>query len=318
MASRAGAGLLILAMFVPRLVDVNWAEVVRLVPSPPLVAMETLLLDDTPEVVRVELRGRMSNFKLEGEDELKMIALLVRDLRNDDRVNNAAPAMQLLTTCGDLAAGELELALDAPDHQQRQLAAHLLRLLPTYLPTSRMLEVTWEGLAKDGLPSQRATATQRSAFTHVCNAKDGTAYLACHAAKARDLLRQGMMSSDPQQRMLTAAAVGLGGLHELIPQAVPILLQHLQDNDITGDAKLAAYALRGFGPDVRPTLELNQDGGDGQSRKAIERVLQQLEYDERDARRRERQPLTPFERAMEQAARNDWQSIYLPYLEWSD
>jgi len=315
---RAGVGLLFLSIFVPKLVDVNWAEVVRLVPSPPLVAMETMLLDDTPEVVRVELRGRMSNLELEDAEERKMIALLVRDLRMSMLTNSADPAMMLLATCGEQAIADLERTLDAPDHQQRQLAAHLLRLIPTYRPTQRMLEVTLEGLAKDDIPVPRRRTKQPYMLLEVCNAKDGTAYLACHASEAIELLTQGMMSSDEQQRMFAATASGLGGASSLIPAAAPILLEHLRDNDITGDAKIAKFALRGFGPDVRPTLELGLIEADVQARKAIEQVLVLIEHDEQVAAQRELHPLSPLEQAMADARRTDWQSIYLPFLSWHD
>jgi len=317
-AIRTGAVLLIVAVFVPRLVEADWAAVVRLVPSPPLVAMETMLLDDTPEVVRAELRGRMANTQLQGEDERRMIDLLVRDLRDDDRVDNAMPAIEMLVSCGETAIAALERALESPDYQQRQLAAYVLRRLPTHRTTENLLRVTFEGLMPDDFPLQREQPGRRGAYTSIHNAEEGTAYLACHAHEAKELLREGMSGSHPQPRLLCAVAAGMGGLVELIPQAVPILIERLEDNDVTGDAKMATMSLRGFGPELQPMLEGLRHLGDTQKQEMLKRLLRELAEDGRRAEYRERNPLSPLEQAMHDAQRAEWQRYWLPYGDWEN
>jgi hypothetical protein len=203
------------------------------------------------------------------------IARLIADLADDDVRWNAHRAMWRLRKIGSAAEEQLEAALFSHDWQQRQIAAHCLRGLEGYEPSDRMLEVTVEGLRDDDLPSE-GRRDHRGAYTYVFNAKSGTEYLLGHAEAAGPFLLDGLRSDDAQQRFLSAFILGHAGLTSGLPEGAPILLEHLRDNDIGGDAIMSAAALYRFGPDVMPHLLAALPDADAQQAQLVNLILLDL------------------------------------------
>ncbi|MDH3585189.1 MAG: hypothetical protein OER86_13340, partial [Phycisphaerae bacterium] len=183
----------------------------------------------------------------------KMIGALVGQLRSDHVRWNAQRAMWRLQAIGPPATRSLEKALASTDYQQRQLAAHVLRYFSHHLPSQRLLAVTIEGLQDDALPEE-SVGRDRLSYTYVWTAREGVEYLLDHATTAERLLRGALETTDRQQRFLCAYVLGMRGRVESIQEAAPILVDHLRDNDIPGDALMAAKALYRFGAAVQPLL----------------------------------------------------------------
>lgn len=207
--------------------------------------------------------------------DARAIAGLIADLADDDVRWNAQTAMWRLREIGGAAEAQLETALHSSDWQQRQLAAHCLRGLSGYEPSDRMLEVTVEGLRDDDLPVETRKGRQ-TAYTCVYNAAWGTRYLLRHAGRAEVFLLEGLHSNDAQQRYRCACVLGHAGLRSGIPAGAPILLDHLRDNDIPGDAMLSAAALYRFGPDVMPHLLAALPRADAQQAQLINLIVLDL------------------------------------------
>lgn len=163
----------------------------------------------------------------------------------------------------------LELALDSNDWQRRQFAAAALRSFPHYSPSRRMLEVLVEGLRDDDLPRSN------DSWTPIQNAAAGTTYLLRHAGLASDSLVDGLESNDAQQQFLCAYVLGMTGNPRGLPGAAEILVDHLRDNDIGGDAVWATAALYRFGARVMPILDATRPV-DHQQRRAIALIMADL------------------------------------------
>lgn len=244
---------------------------IKLVPTPLLLMTETVLGNSTPQAARREWRTRVATQQLSAWQQPNAASLLVRNLRDDGITWNAQTSMDLLESLGDAAIPALEEALSASDWQQRQLAGSLLRRMPMYAPSESLLAVTVEGLRNDDLPRGR-----RGAFTYVWNARAGVHYLALNARDAEPFLQQGMQSDDMQQRFLCAVAAGFGGRVALIDDAMPILIEHLADNQIGGDATWSMRAIAGFGVDSVPRLEPFIESDDAQQDKAVRYLILRL------------------------------------------
>ena len=166
----------------------------------------------------------------------------------------------------------LEAALDSTDWQQRQMAAEILRGIETFMPTNRLLEVTVEGLRDDALPFD-----ENGAGVFVFNAFSGTQYLLQHPREGTEILITALESDDSQQRFLAAYVLGATGRGNATQRITEILLPHLQDDDVWGNACMAVYALYHLGPDVLPFLEPYRDSKDEQQRQAVQLVRMDLE-----------------------------------------
>jgi hypothetical protein len=236
---------------------------------------------------------------------------LISDLASDDRAHNAVIAIGELREIGSPAVAALESALASRDHQQRQLAAHLLRRMGESKPNAAMLSVTMEGLKDDTLPLEDLPGGA-SAYTAVRNAAEGTLYLLKHVERARPHLERGLRASDEQQRTLSAlvlaiadgdaAAPSLYGphfraaMHSVSAQqrllgayimgvlniktdlqtCTAILLYHTKDNRNPMDAAVSIQALSRLGKGLLPHLAEAEALADPQQRKAIAKVRSQL------------------------------------------
>lgn len=149
----------------------------------------------------------------------------------------------------------LTAALDSTDRRTRQLAMCILCSWGTAEPTKRMLEVCYEGLEDDAIPLDKTRPKNARVIAPVGNACDATEYLVAHAEPAKLLIQRGLTSKDEQQKLLCAFIAGRANMTRLAPLAIPILLEHLRDNEIRGDAVTAFNGLRGFGKAALPHFD---------------------------------------------------------------
>jgi len=248
----------------------DWAEHL---PSTPLLAIERVMGERAPYAVREEIERRVWARMLNDSQRRELARSLARDLRSDGVNGNAMRAMGMLATLGNEGIEVLLDALKSNDHQERQLAADVLREAEGFELNANLLRVCVEGLRDDRFPFDPGSALDTSTWTWCSNARGGTAFLVKYAIQASPHLARGLRSDDRQQRLLCAAIAGWGKLTDLAPQAGPILLVHLADNDMAGDAKIAYSALASFGPEVRAILEQAIDSPDTQQRQAAQSLL---------------------------------------------
>jgi len=203
------------------------------------------------------------------------ISRLIDDLRDDDIKWNAQDAIDELSKIGMPAVPALEAALDSPDWQLRQMAAFILRddwryrsSFKEYQPSTRLLEVCVEGLRHDDLPWE-GRSWRPYTITWVSNAKMGVPYLIKHAKAAELFLVKALKSEDVQQRFLVAVVLGMAGRTASLEQTVRILLPHLQNNNISDDARMATPALYHLGKAVLPYLMEALPSADDQQEQLI-------------------------------------------------
>src|SRR5690606_3195587 len=177
---------------------------------------------------------------------------------------------------------------------QRLLSASVLRQMPGYEPSPRMLDVLVEGFGAG------AWSWDQGTHTPVALQRRGAQYLASLGEQAAPALERGMRSADPAVRFSCAVAAGFGRCATLVDMAAPILIEHLADNDITGDAKLAAPALFHLGEAARPWLEAFARSPDRQQRSAAALRLRELDGSARtEAARARRRTLNTISTARE-------------------
>lgn len=253
-----------------------WWEWVTRLPTTPLLRIEATLGPRVPGQVHDELANRACAKAMTSRQREIYAALLVRNLASDEVRGNAGHAGWLLTQLEHEGVVALLGALKSADYQQRQLAADHLRSMEGFELNQDLLRVTVEGLRDDRFPFDPGTALDSSTWTWSTNARDGTAFLVTYARPAQAFIAQGLASDDRQQRLLCAAIAGWGGLDELAPVAAPILIEHLADNDMQGDAKIAYAALVAFGAHARGALESAIESPDTQQRLSARALLGRL------------------------------------------
>jgi hypothetical protein len=314
---------------------------VAMAPTNVLLRGESVLGRQTPHEVRDELRRRAEDWLLDDAEIRRFIALLIRDLSDDQLIGNAKAALRQLETLGSLHEDLLVEGLASPDRQQRMLLAELLRgMQRAGSPPDELLRASVEDLRSDmrrgnlgdawwflmanrqaALPFLCAQidsddAQQREAITEILRAsrvppevrerllraavddlgvlgdrsrrRSAFAFLVVgdaggsedaartehvapddeartRAPVADELLAEAMRRGNRQARFLAAAVAGCLGRAALIEQAVPLLVRQLADNEIEGDAMVAARAIWGFGaaaiPALAPWRELDAEAG---------------------------------------------------------
>lgn len=247
---------------------VKTGQWVRYVPTPALALSAGAV---GAPAMRNEMDRRLRDNELPQWAVPSAAAALARNLRDDDIRWNSIEAIHTLRRLGPEATGALQSALDSDDQQQRLLAAALLRDIPSHPPSPRLLEVTIEGLTTG------ARAWDEGANTPISLQRSGIQYLARLGPAAAEALEQGLRSSDPQARFACAIAAGFGQIEPLVDLAAPTLLDHLRDNELAGDARVAAPALLGFGAAARPWLEAYRDSPDPQQRDTVRLILLELD-----------------------------------------
>jgi hypothetical protein len=261
-----------------RPVDVGLRAPVQ-APSQGALRVPTRLELDFTELRSLEERNRVAQ-ELSGQLDYRE---LVAALRDDEIPGNASKALRILSRCDNRILPLLEGALDSDDHQQRQLAAIVLRDRVDE-PSARLLEVSLEALRIDDLPQDRWRITKGAE-----NAGHATNYLLPRLPAVADRLIANLSSEDRQERFLSAYLLARGRDARAAPRVCEILIEHLRDNQLFGDAALSADALYQYGMVARPYLihaELHAD-------EQAHGLLRLLQYDrsralDSDAARRER------------------------------
>jgi len=220
---------------------------------------------------------------------------LIDELRDDDVRWNARDAVTAIMSYPTSPVERLQQALDDPDWQVRQIACDLLwSIRETYIKiqsdnemvrfsyarwrpepgsprwrfqvkppiTDRLIAVTIDGLRNDATPYDHS---RRRALMYT-NAVHGLSRLVPIAHTWQNELEAALDSDDAQQQLLAAIILGMGGVSDSAELASPILLPHLRDNDIKGDARVCLLALMGFGESVMPQLRSAFFGADTQQR----------------------------------------------------
>ena len=194
--------------------------------------------------------------------------------KSDNVPFNAIELHSSLLTTGNPPIKALEKALHSDDYQQRQMSADVLRSLRGYQPTRRLLEVTVEGLGDDQLPYE--STPQYDATVHLFNAREGVQYLLDHGPKAKKYLLKGIHSDDLQMQYFCAYILGIHGIKADIELSSSILIRHLRDNDICGDAAAACSALYRLEDAVVPCLRQALPSNDRQQTHLIQLILKDL------------------------------------------
>lgn len=264
--------LLALSTFLVNSSEARSWQWLRRLPTVALIPLAYIPAKFRPPHVSSELAERLSQGSPTPAETDALIPALIRDLRDDTVRWNGLTAIDSLRAIGPPALPALLAALDSPDWQQRQLAAHLLRSI-RHFPTDALIRVTVEGLRDDALPYGPAQGGYGWAQCWIDNAQSGLRWLADNPNAIESHLAFGLESDDTQQRFLCAVAAGFTGRTRLLPRAAPILLHHLRDNDASGDASAASAALYRFGPPAIPFLFLPALRAQDPQQRAAARII---------------------------------------------
>lgn len=191
------------------------------------------------------------------------IQALVRDLRDDDIKWNAHEAQRKLRRIGKPAIHELERSLRSSDMQERFLAAQMLTSLLDY-PSPDLLEVQLERLAFGFGKAPGLDPWPQF--------KMALYYLDRFPAKAVPFLERGLYDENQTRRFYSAVLLARSGFRTRIPRIAQILIPHLADNRIYGDANISAHALYRLGPGVLPYLWGARESADKQMRELIDLI----------------------------------------------
>ncbi|MBU6411974.1 MAG: hypothetical protein KGS45_00750 [Planctomycetes bacterium] len=255
------------------------ATFVRHLPDRAIISLCSALGHASPDHLESEFMTRVSDPALSAADAPHAIPVLISRLSDDSRQWNGWQASdtlcQLLSSPDAKISIAADTALDAalqhPDRQTRQFVAGVLRRhlakLPGSTPSPRLLAVTVEGLDGDNLD-------ERTGW--LANAREGVTFLQTHAAASARFLHHKLSDSNPQGRWLAAVIIARASLTDLIPEAAPILIAQLRDNDTSGDERVAADALRHFGPAIIPLLTPHFESDDAQLRTWCGRLVREL------------------------------------------
>lgn len=223
----------------------------------------------------------------DGEAPEALLRATIEDLRSDDVGWNSHRARWYLSDHLEEAKALLIEAMRSDDAQQRRAVMVLLR-----------------GTEISGDAFQ---ALLRMSFDDLRSGTSGTAagaafdYLLRHVDAAEPVLFEGMQGDDARQRLLCATLAGCATRSDLMSLAVPILAHHLANNEITGDAIVAARGLAGFGLEVVPLLEEYRRSSDEQQRQAVEYIVRRLTTGESPIRLQLELPLARLTQARRDA-----------------
>lgn len=160
---------------------------------------------------------------------------LVRALAQDSIRWNAGDAVSKLLHAGPDVRDDLEKALASTDEQQRHLAAYVLRHRDDSSAPA-LFDVSVEALGRVWFTGYHETLIHRPAV-------DAFRWFVGRGAEPAAALRRGLDSIDAQRQFLCAYLLARSGAEA--PQGVVarLLVEHLGDNKILGDALLSANGL---------------------------------------------------------------------------
>jgi hypothetical protein len=215
---------------------------------------------------------------------------LLNEFRDDDIRGNMSKAAPVLWSHPNLTIEYRYNALNHEDWQVRQVIcnsiwkrAHRQRfdpelnqyieiIDPDYPITETLIRVTIEGLRHDTTPYDH----KRRRGLVLYNASDGITRLLPIAHDWIGLLEEAMESDDLQQRVIAAYILGRAGVAQSVKRASQILLPHLRDNQIWGDAKFCVFGLGGFGDELLPYLTSALSTIDKQQRDLITLLIMDI------------------------------------------
>ena len=204
----------------------------------------------------------------------------IGQLRDDDIRGNGLQAFMDLLKAGEEAVPYLEQALRDGDYQARQFAAEVLeRMGDRYAPSARFLEVLIEGMRDDAYP-YGPNRQGESVYMPMANAQRAYRYFIDHpdaVDRAESVLASRLHSDDPQQRFLAAVILAENRKTAYAPRLAQVLTAHLADNELTGDATSASYALGQLGQAARPYLERYRRSPDAQQADLAEHILYHID-----------------------------------------
>ncbi|MCH2162477.1 MAG: hypothetical protein MK085_11475, partial [Phycisphaerales bacterium] len=242
-------------------------------PSLPLVVLSYSSHGTFRTDIREEITNRVDNGEINGLSGRLLAEAVVRELRDDDTHWNAEAAISLLESLWPESRHALEQELRVGDGQSRVVAAEILRS-QLKVPTPLLLEASVRQLHDD-----------RNApgwYLREGNARRAVHYLITWHRPARSFVISALDSNDPQQRMFAAVVAAYARYGNCEEKVTAILAWHLQDNEVSGDAGLAARALYEFGSAGIPSMKLWLDHEDPQVRKVIASIIERIEYPDRE------------------------------------
>lgn len=248
----------------------------RIAPTGFLLAAERALGAEAPLRCQAELRRRFDEGELTVEQWSEVLGLVVRDLRNDRVPGNSEKSIGRLRWLGTAAWSDLVPALRSDDRQQRRLAAMLL--VERDAPPVPDLVAVLIDLFDDAYapPPQPGRARRPSSSIDDGAGERAVGYVARHFDKGsliRTVVSEALRNGSPAQRFAAAVVVGQVMALDLAAEAIPMLVSHLTDNAIEGDAEAARWALEQLGCRAWPALCEAARSGDAQQRSLAARVL---------------------------------------------
>ncbi|MCA8944158.1 MAG: hypothetical protein KDB80_16455 [Planctomycetes bacterium] len=238
---------------------VRAAEVeIDAVPEPFAVDLSTALerdVDAEDDPVRLDVVAEPD----EAEDSVAMSQIVewIDDLRDDDERWNGCIAKRQLLRHWRAARDHLEAALSSDDAQQRRFATDILRDAACPDPSARLLQA----MVADLEPGS-------------CYEVPALQYLVPHVSSVRAELEWRLRSSSPQLRLYAAYLLANGGYDDVGVRTV--LVEHLGDNSIDGDALFASHALYQLGNPVLATLDERMPYLDEQARLLVSEIERNL------------------------------------------
>lgn len=241
----------------------------RLTPSTVLVTLERHAPTRLARPARREVFRRIDDSHIAAIETPLICRMLIAELADDGRSMNATYARQRLRDLWPASRPALEVALTSSDRQTRFLAGELLRERLASDPPDALLDVCIENLADERSGSLAYYLSWGKVTTSVH-------FLIMHIDRAEPLLGRAMLDGDYQQRLIAAAIIAECRRERLIHRAAPILVHHLGDNDVEGDAQIATAALLACGDAIIPYLEPHRHDPDAQRRQLSRAILAHL------------------------------------------
>ena len=244
----------------------------RSIPTLALVMLSNTAIGEHRTVVRREIEQRVSDGAIAGFNARRLAGTLALNLRLDGRKWSANEAADALGRLWPDSKDALDRELVEGDVQSRKIVAVILRSRDQ-TGSMELFIASVDDLRDDGDAS--------AGWLLQGNARDAGEYLIDHYWEAPELIRAVLDSDDAQQRRLAMVICGFAGDAMVVERVIPVLIDELRDNDIWGDARLAAPAVFKFGPPAIEALRPYVDDPDRQLRETVRSIIERLEHPDR-------------------------------------